>query len=58
MEPKQPEEKTVRVRLLRARWDDNGQRMDAGTELDLPYPAAIEAIEKGLVETVKAIKDD
>ena len=49
-------EKTVRVRLLRARWDENSQRIDAGTETDLPYPVAIEAIEQGLVETVKPKK--
>lgn len=50
------DEKMIRVRLVRARWDETGQRIDAGTELVIPATAALEGVELGLLETVKPEK--
>lgn len=54
-----PKDKTtITCQLLRARWDENGKRHDAGKAVELPVEAAMDAVEAGLVKRVKAEDND
>lgn len=46
----------VKVRIKRDYWDDKGVRIVAGTEVEIPITAALEGVESGALETVKADK--
>ena len=43
----------IKCRLLRDRWNEDGVRVVAGTEVDLPVEVAMDAIEAKAVERVK-----
>lgn len=49
-------EKMIKCRILRDRWDEDGKRHPAGSEVDLPVEAAMDAVEDGSVERVKDTK--
>lgn len=51
-------EKLVKVKILRDYWDDDGIRHRSGTEIEVPSESAMDGIESGMLERVKAVKSD
>lgn len=49
-------EKTVTCRILRDFWKAADERVVAGTIVELSADAAMDGLEKGLIERVKAAK--
>jgi len=48
------DEKTVKCRILRDVWDDDGKRHKKGAIVELPVDAAMDGMEAGAVARVKA----
>lgn len=46
-------EKKVKARVLRDYWTEEGERIPAGREVDVPLEALVEGMEKGILERVK-----
>lgn len=47
------DEKMIKCRILRDRWDEDGVRHPKGTEVSVPVEAAMDGIESGTLERVK-----
>jgi hypothetical protein len=48
------EEKLIRCIVQRDRWDEKGQRIPAGTEIDVPVEEAMDGVESGALVRAKA----
>ena len=46
-------EKKVLARVLRDYWTEDGDRISAGREVEVPLEALVEGMEKGILERVK-----
>ena len=46
-------EKKVLARVLRDYWTDEGERIRAGREVEVPMEALVDGMEKGVLELVK-----
>lgn len=46
-------EKTIKCLVLRDYWNDDGERVRAGTVVDLSADAAIDGVESGALSRVK-----
>lgn len=49
----EPKEQMIRVKILRDYWNDKGERIVAGTELDLSATRAVWEVFEGRVAPVK-----
>ncbi|MGB7243556.1 MAG: hypothetical protein WBC93_15910 [Sulfitobacter sp.] len=49
-------EKTIKCKILRDMWDEDGVRHAAGKEVNLPAEAAMDGVESGALSRVKAKK--
>jgi hypothetical protein len=49
-------EKTIKCRVLRDVWNAEGERIVAGTEIDLPAEEAMDGVESGALSRVKDAK--
>lgn len=50
----EPKEKTVACTIMRDRWDENCVRIPAGTVVEVSVEVAMDGIENGTLERVKA----
>ena len=46
-------EKKVLARVLRDYWTDEGERIRAGREVEVPLEALVDGMERGVLERVK-----
>lgn len=46
-------EKMVKVRVLRAFWPEEDQRVEKGTEIEVTVEQALDGVENGMLERVK-----
>lgn len=52
--PKSSNEKMVKIRIMRDRWDELGNRQEKGRVMDMPLDETVlEGIEKGTMERYK-----
>lgn len=51
--PPEPTEETVKVRILRDKWDEMGNRLEKGRILDIPIRDAFDGVERGTMERYK-----
>ena len=49
-------QKKIMCRVVRDRWDENGERIRAGTEIELPVDEAMDGVEDGSLTRVKPAK--
>lgn len=49
-------EKTIKCVVLRDYWDEAGERVPAGTEVDMPVADVMDGVEAGNLSRVKAAK--
>jgi hypothetical protein len=51
-----PKAETIKCVVLRDYWDEAGERVPAGTEVDMPIADAMDGVEAGTLSRVKAAK--
>lgn len=49
---RKPKPETVRVRVARDYWDENEERVSAGTIIEVPVATALKGVKSGALDTV------